>query len=143
MENLPVTDNKKHCDIDSDENIQIMVDSFYRNVRNDEILGPIFEEVVSDWDKHLPTMYQFWGRLILGTSDYNGNPFEKHVDLPVGKEHFARWIKLFFQNIDENFSGPKAEQTKMQARTIADTFQLRLGINLDGLEYAVHNYTRP
>jgi hemoglobin len=143
MENLPVTDDKKHGDIDSDENIRLMVDSFYRNVRKNEVLGPIFEEVVSDWDKHLPTMYQFWGRLILGTSDYNGNPFEKHVDLPVGKEHFASWIKLFVQNIDEHFSGPKAEHTKRQARTIADTFQLRLGINLDGLEYAVHNYTRP
>jgi Truncated hemoglobins len=60
---------------------------FYGNARQDELLGPIFDEAIDDWKHHLPTMYQFWERLLFGVEEYTGNPFEKHLNLPIQAIH--------------------------------------------------------
>jgi len=129
-------------DIESQTSIRFMVDSFYKLVRQDELIGPIFEEKVGDWDAHLPTMYQFWERLLFGTGDYNGNPFQKHVNLPVESAHFTRWIKLFIQIVDENFIGLKAEEAKRFARNVAGTFQLKMGITPENFDFESSQYYR-
>lgn len=129
-------------DIESRENVRLMVDTFYGQARHDALLGPIFDEAISNWEDHLPTMYQFWERLLFRTGDYQGNPFAKHMNLPVGKEHFTIWLKIFNRTVDENFYGPRANEAKRLAKNIAATFQLRLGINSDDVQYAVPNYSR-
>jgi hemoglobin len=125
--NLPGNSN----DIQSGKGVQLMVDSFYNNARQDSVLGPIFERAISNWQEHLPTMYQFWERLLFGISEYNGNPFQKHLNLSLEKEHFSIWLKIFNQTIDENFSGSKAKEAKEFAKNIANSFQLRMGISSD------------
>ena len=129
-------------DIQSGEGIEVMVNSFYSNARQDELLGPIFDRAITDWQDHLPTMYQFWERLLFGFSDYNGNPFEKHLPLSLQAVHFTRWVNIFIQTIDENFSGPKAEEAKRLARNIAGSFQLRMGIKPEDLEFEAVRYSR-
>lgn len=131
----------KH-DIQSGEGIRLMVDSFYSNARLDPLLGPVFEEAISDWQDHLPTMYQFWERLLFGFSDYEGNPFQKHLSLPVEAKHFTAWVRIFIQIIDENFSGPKAEEAKRLARNIAGSFQLRMGISPENHDFEAITYSR-
>ena len=143
MESLNDTEPQRLSDIDSLESIRFLVDSFYSNVREDELIGPIFEDEINDWDVHLPKMYQFWERLLFGTGEYQGNPFQKHVSLPVAKEHFTSWVNLFVRTVDERFAGPKAEEAKRLARSIAGTFQLRMGIIPDDPRYAVPDYSRP
>ena len=64
--------------------------------------------------------------MLLGTGTYRGAPFPKHAVLPVEKAHFDRSLELFLATVDENFSGPKAEEAKGRALSIADTFA-RLG----------------
>ena len=51
----------------------------------------------------------------------------KHAVLAVEKAHFDRWLQLFGATVDENFSGPKAEEAK-GALSIADTFARRMGL---------------
>jgi hemoglobin len=129
--------SNKH-DIRSGDGIKLMVNSFYKNARQDPLLGPIFEHMISNWEEHLPTMYQFWERLLFGVSDYSGNPFQKHLNLPLEKEHFITWVKIFTQTVDEHFSGLKAEEVKRLAGNIANSFQLRMGItnhDFEALEY--------
>jgi hemoglobin len=47
-------------DIVSRADIEHLVNHFYNRVRADEILGPIFDDVAhTDWDAHLPKMYDF------------------------------------------------------------------------------------
>ena len=46
---------------------------FYNKALQDELLSPVFDHVISEWEHHLPIMYQFWARLLLGSTDYNGN----------------------------------------------------------------------
>ncbi len=129
------------ADIQTQKDIRNLVDSFYGHARRDPLLGPVFEEAIHNWQEHLPTMYQFWERLLLGASDYNGNPFQKHLHLALDKYHFTRWLELFFQTIDENFSGAKAEEAKKLARSIADSFQLRMGINPENHIHEINKYS--
>lgn len=129
-------------DIQSGEGVQQMVVSFYNNARQDPLLGPIFDQAISDWQEHLPTMFQFWERLLFGLIGYTENPFQKHLNLSLDKEHFAKWVRIFTQTIDENFSGLKAEEAKRLARNIAGTFQLRMGITPVNHDFEDKKYMR-
>ena len=116
-------------DIQTTADIKTMVDRFYEKVNRDELLAPIFNEVAQvDWPSHLQTLYAFWETLLFGTGNYQGAPFPKHAVLPVEKAHFDRWLELFIATVEENFAGPKAEEAKGRALSIADTFARRMGL---------------
>lgn len=118
--------NNKH-DICSEKDVELMVNSFYAKVNQDELLSYVFNDVSKvNWDTHLPIMYRFWNTLIFGNQSYKGNPFAKHIPLPVHKTHFDRWLQLFEINIDEHFNGEVAEHTKLRAKSIAHIFQSKL-----------------
>src|SRR3954468_8428387 len=98
-------------DIDSETDVQQLVDDFYGTIRGDALLNPIFTDVARvDWQHHLPKMYAFWSGLILGKSGYVGQPFAAHLKLPVGKEHFQQWLALFLTTVDRHFTGPGAQR---------------------------------
>jgi len=119
-------ENKKH-DIATEEDVVLMVNSFYDKVNKDDLLSYVFNEFVkTDWDAHLPKMYDFWNTLIFAKQAYKGNPFAKHIPLPVKAEHFSKWIALFKENMDELFEGEIAETTKLRAQSIAHVFQSKL-----------------
>jgi hemoglobin len=116
-------------DIATEEDIKLLVDSFYDRVNKDEVLGPIFNDLAKvDWEHHLPTMYSFWTQMLFRKPVYKGAPWPKHMVLPLKKEHFERWISLFTHTVDAHFAGPKAAEAKSAALSIADTFQTRFGI---------------
>lgn len=113
-------------DIVERKDIELLVNTFYEKVKDDAKLGPVFSHV--DWPRHLPTMYQFWSSIILGEQSYRGQPFAKHVHLPIDATHFTRWLELFTQTVDETFSGEKAEEIKHRAASIASLFQHRMNL---------------
>jgi hemoglobin len=116
-------------DIATTADVALLVDRFYGKVRYDALLGPIFNDVAQvDWPAHMATLYSFWETMLLGTGTYRGAPFPKHAVLPVEKPHFDRWLELFLGTVDENFSGPKADEAKGRALSIADTFARRMGV---------------
>jgi hemoglobin len=118
--------NEIKTDILTRQDIEKLVDRFYDKVREDALLGPVFAHL--DWPKHLPVMYQFWSSMILGEQSYRGNPFQKHVSLPITAGHFAQWLALFTATVDEIFSGEKAEEIKQRAQSIAALFQHRMNL---------------
>jgi hemoglobin len=73
-------------------------------------------------------MYNFWSSMLLGDQSYQGNPFQKHIGLPIRAEHFDTWLKLFTETVDENFSGAKADETKSRAQSIAGVWKFKMGI---------------
>ncbi len=113
-------------DITTRDDIQLLVDQFYDQVKVDAVIGPIFGHV--DWPHHLPIMYNFWSTMLLGDQSYMGNPFQKHLPLPLKPEHFQRWLTLFTKTVDDHFAGDKAEEVKMRANSIAGIFQHRMGL---------------
>lgn len=113
-------------EIKSREEIELLVNSFYSSVRKDEVLGPIFESFITDWDAHLEKLYRFWETILLEPFTYKGNPFQPHTKLPISKEHFQRWVEIFVLTVDDNFHGQVAEEAKHRARTMAQIFQSKL-----------------
>jgi hemoglobin len=108
------------------KDLMLLVDTFYEKVKSDKLLAPVFSHV--NWLKHLPIMYDFWCSMLLGDQTYRGNPFQKHLHLPIDSTHFKQWLTLFVATVDENFSGAKAEEIKMRANSIAGIFQHKMGL---------------
>jgi len=116
-------------DIESPDDVRLLVDEFYSAIREDALLNPLFSDVAQvDWQKHLPKMYAFWNGLILGIPGYDGRPFPPHTVLPVTREHFQRWLALFHATIDRHFVGPGAKRAKDASASIAHTFAMRMGL---------------
>jgi len=104
-----------------------LVDSFYDKVKVDHLLADVFSHV--RWEDHLPVMYNFWSSMLLGDQSYRGYPLHPHLNLPVDTSHFRQWLKLFDETVNENFSGPKAEEAKARAWTIAGLFRHKMGLS--------------
>ena len=118
------TENK---DILSLEDIKTLVDTFYTRVREDELLGPIFEEKIgNNWARHLDTMYRFWQTVLLDERTYQGSPGLKHITLPISDTHFERWLSIFYKTVDELFSGEKAAEAKWRAERMAEMFSQKI-----------------
>ncbi|GBU08634.1 hypothetical protein AwDysgo_19650 [Bacteroidales bacterium] len=114
-------------DIISKEDLETLVYEFYARVRQDDLLKDIFNGAIKDhWDEHLEKIVRFWETKLLGAHTYSGTPFVPHMPLPIDKEHFDRWLKHFFAVVDEYFEGEKADEIKMRAGKIAETFNAKL-----------------
>lgn len=118
-------------DIKTRQDIEFLIKRFYEKVQADELLSPLFSHV--DWQKHLPVMYCFWSSMILGEQSYQGNPFQKHIRMPLDHVHFHQWLMLFHATVDEMFAGEKAEEIKSRALSISSVFQHKLGISVSAI----------
>lgn len=118
---------KQLSDISTLEDIKVMVDSFYSKVRQDDLLGDIFNSTIHDrWPLHLDKMYRFWQTVLLDDHTYTGSPFAPHAGMSVGPGHFDRWRSLFCHTVDEHFSGKKADEAKWRAQKMAEMFQIKI-----------------
>jgi len=107
-------------DIDSLEDIQLLVNTFYGRVREDALLGYVFDDVAKvNWEKHLPVMHSFWETVLFGKASFKGNPLAKHTALntltPLTDEHFSQWLVIWHKTINELFEGRVAESAKSKA----------------------------
>jgi hemoglobin len=85
-------------DLCTDEEISVLVHSFYARVRKDPMLGPVFDARITDWEHHLAKMVDFWSSALRGTARYRGTPMPKHAALPGLKaEMFEHWLELFHE----------------------------------------------
>ncbi|MEJ8804541.1 group III truncated hemoglobin [Pontibacter sp. H249] len=117
-------------DLENEEDIKLLVNTFYESVNQDELLSPVFNDFSRiNWEKHLPLMYSFWSTVLLGSMAYKGQPFPKHMSLPIERRHFSRWVELFCKTTDTLFEGNKATEAKQKATSIAHVFQVRLGMS--------------
>jgi hemoglobin len=118
-------------DISDRQAVELLVNTFYEQVQKHDVLGPFFNEVAHvNWSAHLPKMYDFWEFILLGTGSYKGNVSSPHVALHAKKNlqpsDFDAWIFLFNQTVDAHFEGPKAEEIKQRASSIAGVLNYKL-----------------
>jgi hemoglobin len=104
--------------------IEQLVRAFYAKVRGDEMLGPIFEARIADWEPHLAQMCAFWSSVALMSGRYHGAPMPKHLPLPVDAEHFDRWLALFEATAKEVCPPAAQEHFIERARRIASSLEL-------------------
>ena len=103
--------------------IEACVRAFYAKGRNDDLLGPVFDAAVGDWEGHLRRIRDFWSKLLLGTARYSGHPYPAHVPLPLEPEHFTRWIALFEETARETLDAGLAKKAIGRARHMSVSFQ--------------------
>ncbi len=118
-------------DIQNRQDVELLVDEFYKKVVDDEIIGYIFNEVADfSWEKHIPVMYSFWETILFGVMSYKGNPMIAHIELnkktPLQEAHFEQWKKLFFETIDSLFEGEKANDAKRRVEAMALLIQHKI-----------------
>lgn len=118
------TNEFRNCDLDNENEISILVQRFYSDVAQDEILGHIFNDVAHvNWDEHIPKIKQFWMKMLLGIDGYEGNPLEEHIKINMLEafthEHFRRWLELFQETVDMGWQGEYAQEIKRKAVKVA------------------------
>lgn len=119
------------ADIAGRDDILDLVRTFYTRAFADELIGPIFTEVVHmDLVRHMPIMADFWQTVLFKAGLYSRNALAIHFDIharePLGLDHFNRWLQLWTNTVDELFSGEKAEMAKVQAHLIAGSLHRRV-----------------
>ena len=124
-------------DISNLEDIKLLVNTFYNNVRENTLIGPIFmEKIQGRWPEHLEKMYRFWQTILLEEHTYSGSPFPPHKQLPIEKKHFTRWMEIFTETVDNLFVGSLAEEAKLRAQNMAEMFNYKI-------EYFRHEAKHP
>ena len=107
-----------------------LVKRFYARVRQDEVLGPVFNPAVDDWPEHLEKLTDFWSSIMLTSGKYHGNPMAahyKHLE-KITPEMFDRWLALFEATARE-FCPPKAADHFIErARRIAESLELGIAV---------------
>lgn len=107
----------------TDEEIKSMVHAFYADVRRDDLLGPIFDAHVEDWDEHLARLVDFWSSILRGTGRFSGTPMSTHTALPaLNAELFQRWLSLFRHTTASQPNRAMGEQAYTLAQRIAQSF---------------------
>ncbi len=118
-------------DIENRKDIELLVNSFYKKVLADQVIGYIFTDVVKiNFDEHMPKMVDFWETTLFQNVIYKGNPMAVHLHLnlnePLKKKHFEQWLTLFNETVDELFVGEKAHLAKTRAMSIATMMHIKI-----------------
>jgi hemoglobin len=108
----------------NEASIARLVRTFYGRAREDELIGPVFNRAVADWERHIGKITDFWSSMMLKTGRYDGRPMRPHLVLPLTPAHFDRWLSLFERTAREIFSADVAEAFIIRARRIADGFEM-------------------
>ena len=116
----------KRKDINTRDDIFLLVTTFYKKIRADKQIGHFFNDTIKDWDEHLERLTTFWETNLFITrkleKKYNGNPLEAHVRVDkqfnhsIDNLHFGLWLNLWFETLDELFEGEVADNAKRRAR---------------------------
>jgi len=106
------------------ERIERMVETFYGKVRLDPELGPIFEQRIEQWPRHLARMVGFWRAVLRSEPTFaiseRGAPPVLHRRIEeLTPAHFERWLALFADVADATYEPEEADVVKGAARRIA------------------------
>jgi hemoglobin len=119
-------------DIKTREDVFKLVDEFYKKVRRDDLLGPIFNDTIKDWDAHLEHLTTFWESSLFLKTRFYGDPLEAHIKVDkafnhsINELHFGVWLNLWSQTINELFEGDFAENAKRRARKMGTFIYLKI-----------------
>jgi len=110
----------------TEDDIARLVPAFYARVRQDEVLGPIFNGAIEDWPHHLEKLKAFWSSVMLTSGRYKGQPMVAHVrhEPHMLPDNFARWLSLWKATSAELLAPEAAAAFQDKADRIAESLQL-------------------
>lgn len=92
------------------ETLAKLLHHFYADIRQHNLVGPIFNRQIHDWPAHLETIGSFWARLTGGPSGYSGQVPAKHMNLGLGANHFQAWLQLWEFNCRNYLAAREAQE---------------------------------
>lgn len=118
-------------DIETREDLLLLVTQFYRKLLNDDSINYIFTEVAKiNLEHHLTVLVSFWDSILFQTDTYQKNAMQPHISLhqksPLQPQHFETWLRYFNETVDELFEGEKAFIAKERALSIATVMKIKL-----------------
>lgn len=131
-ERTVIIDGKPLPDILDEATIHAVVHGFYAEIRNDDLLAPLFDAFIApdEWPDHLAKMCDFWSATLLRTDRYAGRPLPPHLTIPeLGEEHFHRWLSLFRQTVMTLCNPEVAALFLDRALRIAHSFRLAIAFH--------------
>lgn len=123
---------KVKMDIKTRKDVKRLVVAFYEKVRKDITLGPIFNQLISDWQRHFELLTDFWETQLFLKRKYHGNPVLAHQEVDtkinnsVTSKHFGLWLNLWFETIDEHHEGETAWIAKNRAKKMSTMLFLKI-----------------
>ncbi|WP_149276558.1 group III truncated hemoglobin [Pareuzebyella sediminis] len=127
-----MTDKQAKRNIESREDVALLVRSFYKKIRKDSELGPFFNTIILDWEGHFELLTDFWETQLFLKRKYQGNPITKHQEVDkkmnqtITSEHFGLWLNLWFETIDSLFEGERAWIAKNRAQKMSTMLFLEI-----------------
>jgi hemoglobin len=107
--------------------ITAIVEAFYRRIRSDLVLGPIFAAYVDDWPSHIEKLTRFWSSVLMMSGRYKGTPLQNHLAIPnLSAAHFRRWLTLFGDTLTDLCTPEQALLFMSRATRIAQSFQIAI-----------------
>jgi len=97
------------------------------------MIGPLFNDAISDWPSHLEKLVAFWSSVMLTTGRYKGNPMAAHIKhgARMTPEMFDRWLALWTQATTEIVPPDIARALQAKAARIAESLSLALFFRLE------------
>ena len=116
-----------------EEGLARLVTRFYGKVRQDPLIGPVFNDAIDDWPEHLEKLAAFWSSLMLTTGRYKGMPMAAHLKhrSRLTPALFERWLGLWRETTTEEMPAQAAAALQAKANRIAESFKLALMLKLD------------
>ena len=109
-------------DISTNDDIKLLVDTFYARTQKDEFIGPLFGKFIHNWDEHHIKLYQFWRTVILKQAAYRAKPVQLHYKMNLTQAHFDRWLVIWTTTVDDLFEGENADIAKYRGEKMAQAF---------------------
>lgn len=117
MEQTP-TPSPLYDRIGGRDGLHQLLKHFYADVRQHEVIGPIFAAKIQDWPAHLEKIADFWSGIVGGPAKYQGGMPGKHVSLGLEEKHFEAWLGLWGHNCRAHLAEAEAREMIASAEMI-------------------------
>lgn len=117
----------------TEDALKALVDRFYRKVRRDDLIGPVFNRAIDDWPEHLQKLQAFWSSVMLTSGRYKGRPLPAHVKHSdsISSASFERWLAIWRETTDEMLDPESAAALQEKAGRIAESLSLGIAFHRD------------
>lgn len=118
-------------DISTRCDIEVLVSTFYAEVRNDALLGDLFvRQIGPNWSDHEARVCDFWETILFGAHKFKSRALLGHLEVdemcPLCPFHFQRWCDLFRSAVQTNFEGERAQRALCRAEAMSLSLQTKL-----------------
>jgi hemoglobin len=108
--------------------LQHLLRYFYADVRQHQVIGPIFNAHIRDWPAHLEKIADFWSGVTGGPATYTGAMPARHVPLGLEERHFLAWLDLWQRHCHAHLPPREAGELIALTHGIARRLRQILGV---------------